>query len=107
MHLVCSSPLSGSALGAVQNAGGNINAFGYPASASFATANIQSLCNTWGLPLGNGNNAMGLSYNGQLIDAVRASCAAWREVSSGAADGLLRRANRLASRARRACSGSA
>jgi hypothetical protein len=74
MHLVCSSPLSGSALSAVQNVGGDVNAFGYPASASFTTANIQSLCNTWGLPLGNGNNAMGLTYNGQLIDAVRASC---------------------------------
>ncbi len=68
---MCSSPLSGSVLSAVQNAGGNVNAFGYPSSATFTTANIQSLCNTWGLPLGNGNNAMGLAFNGQLIDAVR------------------------------------
>jgi hypothetical protein len=105
MHLVCSSPLSGSALSAVQNVGGDVNAFGYPVSASFTTANIQSLCNTWGLPLGNGNNAMGLTYNGQLIDAVRASCPGAR--FSASADGLLRCANRLASRARRACSGSA
>jgi hypothetical protein len=102
---VCSSPLSGSALSAVQNAGGNINAFGYPSSATFTTANIQSLCNTWGLPLGNGNNAMGLAYNGQLIDAARARPAASAPLPPLTA--LLRRAHRLASRARKLCLGSA
>jgi hypothetical protein len=72
VHVVCSNPLSGSALSKVQNLNGAVTAFGYPSATSFASEKVASLCNTMGLPMGNGGNAIGLAYNGQLIDAVRA-----------------------------------
>ena len=69
--LACSAPLSGSALSAVQVAGGYVGPFGYPASASFASNRVSNMCGMTSLPRGSGGNPIALTMNGQVIDTVR------------------------------------
>jgi hypothetical protein len=79
--LLCSAPLTGSALAAMQASGGYVDAFGYPVQAagftSFVSCPPSSATGPSGasstLPYGPGGNPITLTYYGQIIDVVRLS----------------------------------
>ena len=72
--LACSAPLAaGSALSALQAAGGYVSPFGYPSSTSYATNKVSTMCGVTTLPMGTGGNPIALTMNGQVIDVVRAA----------------------------------
>ena len=74
--LACSAPLAaGSALSALQAAGGYVSPFGYPSSTSYATNKVSSMCGVTTLPMGTGGNPIALTLNGQVIDVVRVALA--------------------------------
>jgi len=74
--LLCSAPLAGSALAAMQASGGYVDAFGYPVQAagfaSLVSCPPSSATGPSGasstLPYGPGGNPIALTYYGQIID---------------------------------------
>ena len=93
--LACSAALSGAMLAAVQTSGGYASPFGLPASASYLSSKL--VCGAAPvLPYGTGGNPIALTYNGQVIDVVRAPAA--RGVHAAWAPRYLLVARRMCSR---------
>ena len=81
--LACSAALSGSTLAAVQTSGGYVSSYGLPPSTSYTSSKVVCASGIT-LPYGTGGNAIGLTYNGQLIDTVRRAARAPQSCSIGA-----------------------